>query len=72
MAKKTESTIDHKSLAEQFNQQYPGLGWDEGIVAMYLESFDEGLGESVEDHLECLADHQVLVSSLITEEETNV
>jgi hypothetical protein len=62
------SAPNYKALAEQFNQQYPGLGWDEGIVEQFAQTYDETLNETLGDHLECYADHQVLVASLATEE----
>jgi hypothetical protein len=51
-----------KELAYHFNKRYPGLGWDEGIVSQILTSHDPDL-DTVEEHLECFADHQVLVTS---------
>lgn len=68
MSVATKATPDYKALAEQFNQQYPGLGWDDGIVGQFAQTYDETLNETLEDHLECYADHQVLVSSLATKE----
>jgi hypothetical protein len=58
------STNIPDDLAKDFNERYPGLNWDGGIVAQILLSFDEGLGETYEDHLECFADHQILVNNL--------
>jgi hypothetical protein len=51
-----------QDLADQFNELYPGLGWDEGIVSQILTSHDPDL-DTIEEHLECFADHQVLVNS---------
>jgi hypothetical protein len=51
-----------QDLADQFNEHYPGLGWDEGIVSQILTSHDPDL-DTIEEHLECFADHQVLVNS---------
>jgi hypothetical protein len=51
-----------QDLADQFNERYPGLGWDEGIVSQILTSHNPDL-DTIEEHLECFADHQVLVNS---------
>jgi hypothetical protein len=52
-----------QDLADHFNERYPGLGWDESIVSqIILSSYDSTL-DTVEEHLECFADHQVLVNS---------
>jgi hypothetical protein len=50
------------TLADDFNARYPGLGWTEADVSQILTSHDPDL-ESVEEHLECFADHQVLIDS---------
>jgi hypothetical protein len=55
-------TTINKKLADQFNERYPGLGWDPGIVSQILTSRDPYL-DTIEEHLECFADHQVLVNS---------
>jgi len=58
----TTPTPITQDFADHFNERYPGLGWDEGIVSQILTSYDSDL-DTVEEHLECFADHQVLVNS---------
>lgn len=48
-------------LADNFNARYPGLGWTEDDVSQILTTHDPDL-ESVEEHLECFADHQILTT----------
>lgn len=54
---------DLEKLALKFTASH-GIAYDAGTIEHYLQSFDESLGESIEDHLECFADHDQL--TLIT------
>lgn len=56
---------DLEKLALKFTASH-GLAYDASIIGEYLGSYDESLGESIEDHLECFADHDQLTLSLIT------
>ena len=53
--------IDYAGLADQFNESH-GLSWDADLVARYLQDYDDSLGDTIQDHLECYADHDQLLT----------
>lgn len=50
-----------ESLQAQLKYLYPQFGWSLVLIEESLRSFDDGLGETHLDHLECLSDHAQLV-----------
>jgi hypothetical protein len=53
-----------ESLLTSLQQSHPQVQhWSTTLIDECLQSFDDGLDESHLDHLECLADHFVLLES---------
>jgi hypothetical protein len=49
-----------EALALKFTASH-GVAYDASTIEYYLQSYDDSLGETIEDHLECFADHDQLV-----------
>ena len=60
MSIETPDLYNPTVLAQQFNKTH-AVGWTPEKVLEYMFQFDVELGETMEEHLECFADHDLLV-----------